>query len=156
MRVGHRRVPFAAVSSERRARSGAPPSCFDDGNRASFPFLYKPTTQAASRTGTKSQEHFYTANRPGVRRHGEFNYLRKRYPDYTYKEATLNPTNLRDRAVDWGSRRGEYFPQPAGSQRGHGLSRNTGWSRAIPGAAITRAGGLPGVSQRAVPRRLAP
>ena len=30
-----------------------------------------------------------------------FNYLRKRYPAYTYKEATLNPTNLRDRAVDW-------------------------------------------------------
>jgi HAMP domain-containing protein len=30
-----------------------------------------------------------------------FNYLRNDYPDYTYKEATLNPTNLRDRAVDW-------------------------------------------------------
>src|SRR5579862_5087582 len=30
-----------------------------------------------------------------------FNYLRKRYPDYAYKEATLNPTNPRDRAVDW-------------------------------------------------------
>jgi protein-histidine pros-kinase len=30
-----------------------------------------------------------------------FNYLRATYPDYTYKEATLNPTNLRDRAVDW-------------------------------------------------------
>ncbi len=30
-----------------------------------------------------------------------FNYLRVRYPDYEYKEATLNPTNLRDRAVDW-------------------------------------------------------
>jgi HAMP domain-containing protein len=30
-----------------------------------------------------------------------FGYLRARYPDYTYKEATLNPTNLRDRAVDW-------------------------------------------------------
>ncbi len=30
-----------------------------------------------------------------------FNYLRLRYPDYEYKEATLNPTNLRDRAVDW-------------------------------------------------------
>jgi len=30
-----------------------------------------------------------------------FNYLRSSYPDYTYKEATLNPTNLRDRAVDW-------------------------------------------------------
>ncbi len=30
-----------------------------------------------------------------------FGYLRKTYPDYEYKEATLNPTNLRDRAVDW-------------------------------------------------------
>jgi HAMP domain-containing protein len=30
-----------------------------------------------------------------------FNYLRSKYPEYTYKEATLNPTNLRDRAVDW-------------------------------------------------------
>lgn len=30
-----------------------------------------------------------------------FNYLRVKYPDYSYKEATLNPTNLRDRAVDW-------------------------------------------------------
>ncbi|HSV79195.1 MAG TPA: DUF3365 domain-containing protein [Ramlibacter sp.] len=27
--------------------------------------------------------------------------LAKTFPDYTYKEATLNPTNLRDRAVDW-------------------------------------------------------
>src|SRR6185369_13752987 len=27
--------------------------------------------------------------------------LAKSYPDYTYKEATLNPTNPRDRAVDW-------------------------------------------------------
>jgi protein-histidine pros-kinase len=30
-----------------------------------------------------------------------FNYLRAKYPEYEYKEATLNPTNLRDRAVDW-------------------------------------------------------
>jgi protein-histidine pros-kinase len=30
-----------------------------------------------------------------------FNYLRKQYPEYSYKEAALNPTNLRDRAVDW-------------------------------------------------------
>ncbi|MFO1196154.1 MAG: DUF3365 domain-containing protein [Burkholderiaceae bacterium] len=27
--------------------------------------------------------------------------LRKKYPEYSYKEATLNPTNPRDRAVDW-------------------------------------------------------
>jgi len=29
------------------------------------------------------------------------NALRKNYPDYDYKEAMLNPTNPRDRAVDW-------------------------------------------------------
>jgi HAMP domain-containing protein len=27
--------------------------------------------------------------------------LRKKYPEYSYKEATLNPTNPRDRAVEW-------------------------------------------------------
>jgi len=27
--------------------------------------------------------------------------LRERHPEYTYKEATLNPTNPRDRATDW-------------------------------------------------------
>jgi HAMP domain-containing protein len=29
--------------------------------------------------------------------------LRKKYPDYSYKEATLNPTNPRNRAVEWES-----------------------------------------------------
>jgi methyl-accepting chemotaxis protein len=29
--------------------------------------------------------------------------LRKKYPDYAYKEAALNPTNPRNRAVDWES-----------------------------------------------------
>ena len=29
------------------------------------------------------------------------NLLRKKYPDYAYKEATLNPTNPRNRAVEW-------------------------------------------------------
>jgi HAMP domain-containing protein len=30
-----------------------------------------------------------------------FTRLRKQFPEYTYKEAALNPMNLRDRAVDW-------------------------------------------------------
>jgi len=30
-----------------------------------------------------------------------FDTLRKDHPEYTYKEATLNPTNPRNRAVDW-------------------------------------------------------
>jgi protein-histidine pros-kinase len=29
------------------------------------------------------------------------NGLRKKFPEYSYKEAALNPTNPRDRAVDW-------------------------------------------------------
>ncbi len=29
------------------------------------------------------------------------NGLRKKFPEYAYKEATLNPTNPRNRAVDW-------------------------------------------------------
>jgi protein-histidine pros-kinase len=30
-----------------------------------------------------------------------FDRLRQKFPEYMYKEATLNPTNLKDRAVDW-------------------------------------------------------
>lgn len=30
-----------------------------------------------------------------------FNYLRAKYPEYTYREPTLNPTNLRDTAIGW-------------------------------------------------------
>lgn len=30
-----------------------------------------------------------------------FSFLRKKYPEYSYKEAATNPTNPRNRAVDW-------------------------------------------------------
>ncbi len=30
-----------------------------------------------------------------------FNYMRESHPEYTYKEAALNPTNPRNRTVDW-------------------------------------------------------
>src|SRR5438270_10476248 len=30
-----------------------------------------------------------------------FKQLQRRYPDYAYKEATLNPSNPSDRATDW-------------------------------------------------------
>ena len=33
----------------------------------------------------------------------QFNELRKKHPEYSYKEATLNPMNPRDRAADWES-----------------------------------------------------
>jgi HAMP domain-containing protein len=37
---------------------------------------------------------FYAATQNFLRLHAQ-------HPDYSYKEATLNPTNLRDRATDW-------------------------------------------------------
>ena len=38
-----------------------------------------------------------------------FNYLRAKYPEYSYKEATLNPTNPRDRPADWEADIIHYF-----------------------------------------------
>ncbi|MBX3587271.1 MAG: DUF3365 domain-containing protein [Ramlibacter sp.] len=41
------------------------------------------------------------------------NQLQKKYPDYGYKEATLNPTNPRDRAADWEADLVQQFRQHA-------------------------------------------
>ncbi len=38
-----------------------------------------------------------------------FAHLRQKFPEYTYKEAALNPTNLQDRAVDWEADIVEHF-----------------------------------------------
>jgi len=52
--------------------------------------------------GTQEHERaFLPQTVPAYAATESFNYLRQTYPDYDYKEATLNPTNLRDRAVDW-------------------------------------------------------
>ena len=45
-----------------------------------------------------------------------FDYLRKEYPEYSYKEAALNPSNLRDRAVDWEADLINYFRNHAGQK----------------------------------------
>ena len=45
---------------------------------------------------------FYPQTIPAYAATQSFNALRSNgYPEYAYKEAVLNPTNLRDRAVDW-------------------------------------------------------
>ena len=57
----------------------------------------KPLLQA-----TQAHERSFLAQTvPAYAATESFGYLRRKYPDYAYKEATLNPTNLRDRAVDW-------------------------------------------------------
>ena len=46
-----------------------------------------------------------------------FNSMRKSYPDYSYREATLNPTNLIDRAEDWEADIVRYFADHPGERR---------------------------------------
>ncbi|HEY5310613.1 MAG TPA: DUF3365 domain-containing protein [Casimicrobiaceae bacterium] len=45
----------------------------------------------------------------------QFNDLRKTHQDYAYKEATLNPTNPRDRASDWEADVVQIFRQTPGT-----------------------------------------
>src|SRR5579863_4484985 len=51
----------------------------------------------------KCQPHsaFYPESVPAFSATRMFGYLHDIYPDYAYREATLNPTNPSDRAVDW-------------------------------------------------------
>jgi HAMP domain-containing protein len=62
------------------------------------------TTKQIKPLLVNQQEHqrsFLPQTVPAFAATEDFNYLRANYPDYAYKEAALNPTNLRDRAVDW-------------------------------------------------------
>lgn len=52
-------------------------------------------------TQQEHQRSFLPQTVPAFAATENFDYLRASYPDYAYKEAALNPTNLRDRAVDW-------------------------------------------------------
>ena len=52
-------------------------------------------------TEQEHQRSFLPQTVPAFAATENFNYLRATYPDYAYKEAALNPTNLRDRAVEW-------------------------------------------------------
>jgi len=47
------------------------------------------------------QEEFPPQSSPFYAATQNFLHLRERHPQFTYKEATLNPTNPRDRAADW-------------------------------------------------------
>jgi protein-histidine pros-kinase len=68
-------------------------------------------TAHATRTYTNKQikpllaprleEEFLPQSVPAYSATEVFNYIRESHPEYTYKEATLNPTNPRDRTVDW-------------------------------------------------------
>lgn len=57
----------------------------------------------------KRDKTFYAQTVPAFGAQQVFGYLHTDFPDYAYREATLNPTNPRDRAVDWESDIVNYF-----------------------------------------------
>ena len=58
-------------------------------------------TQVKPLLETQMKYHFLPQTVPAYAATEQFNELRKKHPDYTYKEATLNPTNPRNRVADW-------------------------------------------------------
>jgi protein-histidine pros-kinase len=58
-------------------------------------------SQVAPLLSTQLRYQFLPQSVPSYSATEYFNNLRKTFPEYAYKEATINPTNPRDRAVDW-------------------------------------------------------
>jgi protein-histidine pros-kinase len=58
-------------------------------------------TQVKPLLDTQQMYYFRPQTVPAYAATEQFNELRKKYPDFGYKEATLNPTNPRDRSTDW-------------------------------------------------------
>jgi protein-histidine pros-kinase len=59
------------------------------------------TAQIVPLLAPRLQSEFLPQSVPSFAATEHLNQLLKSYPDFSYKEATLNPTNLRDRATDW-------------------------------------------------------
>ena len=60
---------------------------------------------------TQMKYSFLPQSVPAYSANEYFNQLRKKFPDYSYKEATLNPTNPVNRATDWEADIVRYFRQ---------------------------------------------
>jgi protein-histidine pros-kinase len=59
------------------------------------------TAQVRPLLETQMKYSFLPQSVPSYAATEQFNELRKKHPDYSYKEATLNPSNPRNRATDW-------------------------------------------------------
>ena len=59
------------------------------------------SSQVAPLLKTQLKYHFLPQSVPAYSATEVLNGVRKSFPDYFYKEATLNPTNPRNRAADW-------------------------------------------------------
>ena len=66
---------------------------------------------------SRMQEQFLPQSIPFYAATQTFATLRKLHPNFTYKEATLNPTNPRDRATDWEADVIDQFRNHPGTQQ---------------------------------------
>ena len=93
-----------------RARSGRAAGRADDG-QPPRPLVNTPTDQIKPLL-LKNPDHeinFLPQTVPAFAAITIFTSMRKSIPDYSYREATLNPTNLIDRAEDWEADIVRYF-----------------------------------------------
>lgn len=110
------------------------------------------TTKEIKPLLVNQQEHqrsFLPQTVPAFAATENFDYLRGRYPDYAYKEATLNPTNPRDRAVDWEADIINVFRNHKGNSKELVGTRYADRAVAVSGAAAAGRPALPGMPQRA-------
>ena len=61
----------------------------------------KPVINQAVKRTRETNDDFQPETVPAYAATEMFSYLHEKYPDYSYKEAADNPTNPRDRAMDW-------------------------------------------------------
>jgi HAMP domain-containing protein len=61
------------------------------------------STEIVPLLNTQMQKEFLPQSVPSYAATQNFLHLHQKHPEYAYKEATLNPTNLQDRATDWES-----------------------------------------------------
>jgi protein-histidine pros-kinase len=96
-RIAAERAAAERVRAERSGESAAPAPAtrLARDEAMADPFLELCARKGAGRRSFRPQ------TVPAYAATEIFGYLSKRYPEFTYKEATLNPTNPRDRAVDW-------------------------------------------------------
>jgi Protein of unknown function (DUF3365). len=76
---------------------------FSLGQQRALEALEQFVASAKDKPGELLDNEFHPQSVPAFAATEIFNYLREKFPNYFYKEATLNPTNPRNRATDWES-----------------------------------------------------
>jgi protein-histidine pros-kinase len=79
------------------------------------------TTQAAPAPVVAPVVPFVRQTVPAYAATVNFNLLREKFPEYTYNEAALNPTNQAHRATDWEKGIIEYFRNNPDAKEYHGI-----------------------------------